>query len=295
VCTRIVRHPDSQVNCLAIAHDKFYLAAGGNPHVRIFDVVNSSNSSPIAEFSHGGNVTSVGFQHDRSWLYSASEDGTIKIWDLRAPPRCQLTYTTVGEDGRPCACNAVALHPNQGELASADHAGLVRIWDLAADKCATELRSTDGRLSPIRSVAIASDTSYLVAGTNEANVYVWRPVQSKTYELEHVIEAAHEDGSDHAYILKCGISPDAQLLVTTSSDKTAKIWSVNRGWALEKTLAQHQRWVWDACFSADSAYLVTASSDHSARLWDLQSGAAIRYYSGHSLAVTCCALNDSSV
>ena len=41
-------------------------------------------------------------------------------------------------------------------------------------------------------------------------------------------------------------------------------------------------------------YLVTASSDHSARLWDLQSGAAIRYYSGHSLAVTCCALNDSS-
>ena len=73
----------------------------------------------------------------------------------------------MGEDGRPCACNAVALHPNQGELASADHAGLVRIWDLAADKCATELRSTDGRLSPIRSVAIASDTSYLVAGTNE--------------------------------------------------------------------------------------------------------------------------------
>ena len=48
------------------------------------------------------------------------------------------------------------------------------------------------------------------------------------------------------------------------------------GAALEKTLAQHQRWVWDACFSADSAYLVTASSDHSARLWDLSSGAAIR-------------------
>ena len=56
------------------------------------------------------------------------------------------------------------------------------------------------------------------------------------------------------------ISPDAQLLVTTSSDKTAKVWSIDRGWQLEKTLAQHQRWVWDACFSADSAYLVTASS-----------------------------------
>ena len=148
----------------------------------------------------------------------------------------------------------------------------------------------------------------------QADIYVWCPSGPKRYELEHVrqlsqhapvtptsseifsqvIEAAHEDGSGHTYILKCCISPDAQLLVTTSSDKTAKIWSINRGWTLEKTLAQHQRWVWDACFSADSAYLVTASSDQSARLWDLQSGAAIRYYSGHSLAVTCCALNDSS-
>ena len=106
--------------------------------------------------------------------------------------------------------------------------------------------------------------------------------------------AAHDAGSDRTYVLSCRASPDARLLVTTASDKTAKIWNARRGFALEKTLAQHQRWVWDACFSADSAYLVTASSDHSARLWDLSSGAAIRYYSGHSLAVTCCALNDSS-
>ena len=112
-------------------------------------------------------MTSVGFQQDRSWLYSASEDGTIKIWDLRAPPRCQLTYTTMGDDGRQCACNALVLHPNQGELASADQAGFVRIWDLAADKCATQLRATEGQLKPIQSIAIASDASCLVAGTNE--------------------------------------------------------------------------------------------------------------------------------
>ena len=31
------------------------------------------------------------------------------------------------------------------------------------------------------------------------------------------------------------------------------------GFPLEKTLTSHQRWVWDACFSADSAYLVTVS------------------------------------
>ena len=60
------------------------------------------------------------------------------------------------------------------------------------------------------------------------------------------------------------------------------------------TLAQHQRWVWDAVFSADSLYLVSASSDYSARLWDLRTGDVVRMYSaGNNLAVTCVALNDS--
>ncbi len=33
--------------------------------------------------SHSNNVTAVGFQCDGKWMYSGSEDGTVKIWDLR--------------------------------------------------------------------------------------------------------------------------------------------------------------------------------------------------------------------
>ena len=163
---------------------------------------------------------------------------------------------------------------------------------MTADKCRETLRPTDG--APIRAVACATDRSFLACATRDADVYVYRPDESDAHELDHIIEAAHDAGGERTYILACRVSPDSRLLVTTASDKTAKIWNAARGFPLEKTLAQHQRWVWDACFSADSAYLVTESSDHSARLWDLQSGSAIRYYSGHSLAVTCCALNDSS-
>lgn len=83
-------------------------------------------------------------------------------------------------------------------------------------------------------------------------------------------------------------------LATCSADTTVKIWSTSRyEFALEKTLVGHQRWVWDAAFSADSAYLVTASSDHVARLWELSSGETVRQYNGHVKALVACALNDS--
>ncbi len=32
---------------------------------------------------HTGNITVVGFQKDAKWMYTGSEDGTVKIWDLR--------------------------------------------------------------------------------------------------------------------------------------------------------------------------------------------------------------------
>ena len=55
----------------------------------------------------------VGFQKDSKWIYTGSEDGTIKIWDLRAP-NAQREYESRG------AVNTVVLHPNQGELISGD-------------------------------------------------------------------------------------------------------------------------------------------------------------------------------
>lgn len=106
------------------------------------------------------------------------------------------------------------------------------------------------------------------------------------------------------YLLKCAFSPDSQRLVTTSADKTARLWRVAAGpqapqappkpWECEQVLKEHQRWVWDAVFSADSSYLVTACSDHHPRLWDLRTGDLVRTYQGHNLAVTCVALNDAA-
>mmetsp|Transcript_15906 Transcript_15906/g.33371 ORF Transcript_15906/g.33371 Transcript_15906/m.33371 type:complete len:322 (+) Transcript_15906:358-1323(+) len=298
ICSRILRYADSQVNCLEITPDKQYLAAGGNPHIRLFEINNSSNQNPILTLEgHTGNVTSLGFQRNGRYLYSGSEDGTVKLWDLRSPTFSR-SFDSRG------AVNSVALHPSQAEIISGDQNGSVKIWDLGSAKCINDIvpdaqsssTSSEGRVS-IQSVDVSADARTLVAANNHAEVFVWNPSDAtkKTQQSNEPLRPlakfrAHPLG---AYLLHARISPDCRHLVTTSSDKTVRLWDTST-WQLTQTLSQHSKWVWDAVFSADSSYLVTASSDRTARLWNLRTGTPVRHYTDHDYAVTCVALNDSS-
>ncbi|GAB4813355.1 hypothetical protein N2152v2_000401 [Parachlorella kessleri] len=225
----------------------------------------------------------VGFQRDGKWMYSGSEDGTVKIWDLRAPG-CQREYESRA------AVNTVILHPNQGELLSGDAHGNIRVWDLTANACSCELVPEVG--TAVRSLTVAMDGSLMVAANNNGTCYVWRAMRG-SFMTTH-FEPLHKLKAHQGYVLKCLLSPDVRQLATTSSDKTVKLWNLD-GFTLDRTLTGHQRWVWDCVFSVDAAYLVTASSDCTARLWDLSNGEAIRVYSGHHKACVTCALNDSAV
>jgi len=281
ISSRTIPYTDSQVNKLAISPDKTYLAAAGNPHIRFFDINSGfNNNAPVTSFDgHTTNVTAVGFQRDGKWMYSGSEDGTVKIWDLRGSG-CQRDY----DCGSPV--NAIALHPNQAELICGLQNGTVRVWDLAENKCTRE-HLTEGETA-IRSITVAPNATQVVAANNKGHAFIWSLGADDTSQFEDLKQLdAHK-----TYILNARFSPDASLLATTSADTTIKIWNVKEDYKLEKTLSAHTRWVWDCVFSADSAYLVSASSDNSARLWALSTGETIRHYTNHHKAVVAVALAD---
>lgn len=147
ICSRTLRFGESQVNKLQISENKLHVAAGGNPLIQIYDV-NSTNDNPLQTFEgHTQNVTDLGFQKDSKWLYSASEDGTIKIWDLRAPS-CQIS-----NDSR-SALNTIQLHPNETEIITGDQLGCVKVWDMQTNTCRYEdVPQAD---VPVRSISIVS-------------------------------------------------------------------------------------------------------------------------------------------
>ncbi|KAF9341836.1 TOR complex subunit lst8 [Linnemannia elongata] len=283
-CLRTIQHPDAQVNKLCISPDKQYLAAASNPHVRLYDI-NSGHPNPVVSFKgHTSNVTAVAFHCEGKWMVTASEDHTVKIWDIRCPDAQRIF-------DHKAPVNDVVIHPNQGELISCDQNGSIKLWDIGESSCTRELVPEED--IPVRSVTVANDGSSLIAANNTGNCYVWKMTHSRDFtDFQPITKfAAHEK-----YITKCVLSPDVKHLATCSADSTVKIWKTdNYSFELETTLVGHERWVWDCAFSADSEYLVTASSDKTARLWNLSSGNTVKHYDGHQKACVCVALNDFSM
>ncbi|KAI3981210.1 hypothetical protein MKX01_041349 [Papaver californicum] len=185
--------------------NKHYVAAAGNPHIRLYEV-NSASPQPVISYSHSSNVMAVGFQCDGNWMYSGSEDGTVKIWDLRAPG-CQREYESRA------AVNTVVLHPNQdGSLVvAANNHGTCYVWRLM---CGMQ----------------SNEHSFFLSLLFET---IRRFTSMTNFEPLHKLQA------DNGYILKCLLSPEFcgphRYLATASSDHTVKIWNVD-GFTLEKTL-----------------------------------------------------------
>ena len=275
-------HPEKQVNCLAIAPDKASIIAGGNPLVRLYDTNAKGSDALLAFEGHTSNVTAVGFDRAARFIFSSSEDGSVKIWDPRVGAASVRDY-----DAR-AAVACVVLHPNQAELISGDSSGCVRVWDLASNKCVNELVPEGD--TPISCIAVAADASLVVAANFNGNAFFWTPSSGDDGTFVPVKKLrAHK-----AYITRCCFSPDVRFFATASSDRTLKLWNTHDV-SLAASLAGHTRWVWDASFSADSSYVVTVSSDATAKLWDIDAGEVVRSYgTGSGKAITACALNDAA-
>lgn len=236
----------SQVNSLAISPDKQFIAAAGNPHTRLYDT-NSADTSPLRSFDgHVNNVNAVGFQRDSRWMYTGSDDGTLKIWDLRAPGNAREFGTCQREYDNGGSITTVVLHPNQGELIAGDENGNIRVFDLTQNKMSYEQHSGVG--SAVRSLSIAADASLAATSHDNGKVVLWKlPNGRQTISQleEQVVFQAHKTyvSSHPAYhefpfeqgrvskpgavqALKCRLSPDMSCLATASADSTVRLWSV---------------------------------------------------------------------
>ena len=269
------------MNHLDISTDGKHLAAAGHQQVRVYDLLSPSPYPAMTYDKLNKNITSVGFQRLKQWLYTGGEDGLVCIWDIRSAG-CQRKLKL------PSPVNSVALHPDQTCLFIGQENTTCSYWDLRADR-EIVIHKNPTKEGSIQSVAVNNIASQVCSIDNKGLLRLW-DIQDLAHPELIATKQCHENRG-----LKCAFSPDCSSIATTSADTTARLWSIGKDdISLSETFSTpEQKWVWDACFSTDSQFIFTASSDGTVRLWDSQiANTPKQEYAAHQKAVVSIAFWD---
>lgn len=231
------------MNALEVTPDKQLIVAGSYQHIRMYDM---TTDRPITNLEGiVKNITRIGFQEDGKWMFTGGEDCRVRIWDMKSHICKRAFYCQT-------AINAVALHPNQVEMAIGSQDGRVYLWDVKSDaheQCVPEVEAS------VQDVAISPNGCFMAAVNNKGNCYIWTLSSSET-QLS-TLQPKQKIEAHKRYAVRCRFSPDSKYLVTCAGDSTAKIW-------LTPDFTQHREfhigndaWFWDAAFSADSQRIFT--------------------------------------
>ena len=110
--------PATQVNKLAVTTDRKYLGVAAHNIVKVYEIPEPGSGQVINQEGlfegHTGNITALEFQKDNKWFFTASEDGTLKVFDFKAVGFMR------NFDNNGVMINTAVLHPNQGEIIFGD-------------------------------------------------------------------------------------------------------------------------------------------------------------------------------
>lgn len=159
-----------------------------------------------------------------------------------------------------------ACFSNDGKLAATgSQNGLLQVWDTSTWRETAEFQGADK--TALWSLQFSPDDSLLALGWLNGNVTMWDVKNKKpVYEIK-----AHFNRKP---VVTVAFSADGKRFVTSSSDKTAKVWDTRTG-RLISALSGHDKFLIGAVFSPDQTKILTASDDGKVKLWEANTGREI--------------------
>jgi WD40 repeat protein/serine/threonine protein kinase len=248
--------------------------------------------------AHKSFVYGVAFTPDGKKLVSASQDGTVRVFDAASGEQLNVLK------GHSTWILAMDLSVDGSMIASASSDHTVKLWSVDQPSAELKTQSTTGELdylgnnhvvatrgmdaqiwdvetrsvmstlkhpAIVRSVAVNADFTQIATGTSNGVVRVWDAQTHK--ELRSF--------KGHVASIVCiKFSPDGKQVASSGYDRTARVWDLATGEV--SVFRGHQGYVNNVAFSPDGQRLATASHDTSAYMWDLNSKKRLFVMRGHS-------------
>lgn len=177
--------------------------------------------------------------------------------------------------------DALAVSKDNTRFVTGSRDGYARLWDRATGQV---LATFDHEKHPVHAAAISPDGKILATGSEDPKGFI------KLWDLETHLPIKREfkdsnrktpfDQGHTEGVLSITFSKDGRRLLTSSYDKTARLWDLESGHQLRRFWG-HNWWVWDASFSSDERRIVTASQDGTAVIWSVETGEKGAPFTGH--------------
>ncbi|CAG2113302.1 unnamed protein product [Medioppia subpectinata] len=231
---------------------------------------------------HKSGINCIDISEDRSLVVTGGEDCLVRLWSTQSNP-CECIGILDGHQGYITCC---AVHKHLVVTGSADHT--IRLWTIEAAQC---LATFTGHQSIINH--IVCEGNFILSTSYDKTARIWSLSNDKNNNCIQVLEGHNKAVTQVAMIttdeqmLEKGCIHELDLIVTTSTDTTARTWSLLTG-ECHKVLIGHKGSV--NCIALDpnnKRHIYTGGADSLIKCWDSITGDLIRDLRGHGGAILC--------
>uniref|UniRef100_A0A8C5VTU5 WD repeat domain 86 n=1 Tax=Microcebus murinus TaxID=30608 RepID=A0A8C5VTU5_MICMU len=227
---------------------------------------------------HRGGINWLSLSPDGQRLLTGSEDGTARLWSTADGRCCALLQ---GHESYVTFCQ---LEDEAAFTCSADRT--VRRWDVLTGQCLQVYR---GHASIVNRILVANNQLFSSSYDRTARVWSVDSGQMSREFRGHrncVLTLAYSAPGDLPGAPRSEEAAAGGLLVTGSTDGTAKVWQVASG-CCHQTLRGHTGAVLCLVLDTPGHTAFTGSTDATIRAWDILSGEQLRVFREHRGSVIC--------
>ncbi len=208
-------------------------------------------------------IRDIVFTPDGRYLVSASEDKTIRVWDLSLGKTVRMLRGQIGP-GSEGNIFAMDLSPDGRRLAAGGYPSRwgIRLHDFHSGEILALLKGHD---NVVNALAFSPDGHRLASGSADNTARIWDVANRRAV---HTLRGHTDD------IYAVAFTPDGLRMVTGSLDHTLRLWRVADG-KLIRAMRGHTDKV-DAVAVSRHGRIASGSWDHTIRLWDGKTGAFIK-------------------
>jgi WD40 repeat protein len=226
---------------------------------------------------HARRVWCVAPFPDNERIVSASDDGSVIVWNLRTKEKERHWFHEGG-------ATTVAVSPDGKKVVSGGRDYALRLWDAES----VHPLSGPWKLHEDRvwSVAWSPDGSCIASCSADNNLIIWN-ARTESPSGEPFLEPIP---TGHDVVRALAYCPKGGRIATCGHDSTIKIWDDAGG--LHKTLTGHTERVLSVVWTKDGNGIISGSTDGTIRVWDPEQIMECVTLAHTGAAIGCVAVSD---